>query len=823
MNRIEMTSELSDLIVDVVSPGNAVFDNGLIEQEQGNFSLIQSKLDFKLNELLKDANNNREVYLDIESTLTDVVASLKEGESNTHSLFRELGRKNINNASQFMSKMDFHYFKALKSVTQIGNALRKKQRSSLTQNHIRAIELFKNEYRIVVLIVLAIFLMIFYGRKLKIEMAESESIIQQRNNELEVFSRGLNSHSIVAKTDRAGTIIYVNDKFTEVTGYSREELLYQNHRILNSGYHPRDFFVDLWTTISSGKRWHGKIKNKKKDGSFYWVEGTITPMLNRSGQIDGFLSIRTEITELMELQNFSENVQSVAKLGGWEVNLTKNSITWSRETYNIHELEYGVDLTVDKLFSYYVDQYRQMVKNYIENCIASGEGFSDDFQIKTAKGNIKWVRSIGNALKNNKGIVIKIFGTFQDITESKMQEIELVRLKDDALTEQERAKKAESAKSVFLANMSHEIRTPLNGVMGMVEILKETTLKNNQKEMLEVINNCGNDLLIILNDILDYSKIESGKLEVEKKRFSINECLKEVVSLFSGSASLRNNYIVVDIPKDMDPVAIGDKSRVKQVLSNYMSNAIKFTKDSFVEVGYKVEIKQQNKVEISFFVKDNGIGVPEQVKNQLFQAFVQGDQSITKEFGGSGLGLSISKKLADLMDCRVSFASNQGEGSIFYFHLCVDSNAYFEKNNLLDPVQEDVEYDFMGKVLVVEDNVVNQRIVSRYITSLGPEVEIVSDGKEAIEILRKKGVDYYSLILMDLQMPVMDGLTATKKIKKEFGSKHAPIIALTANAFKEDRDACLEAGMIGYIAKPVRKSDLKMIFHENLEAIRKAV
>lgn len=400
-----------------------------------------------------------------------------------------------------------------------------------------------------------------------------------------------------------------------------------------------------------------------------------------------------------------------------------------------------------------------------------------------------------------------------DITGQKQHEEELIKLKDEALTQKDKAQKAEAAKATFLANMSHEIRTPLNGVLGMVEILSETNLTPAQKDMTGVIGNCGSDLLTILNDILDYSKIESGKLEMEEEAYSPKACVLETVSLLSGSASLKSCYIVTDVPTDIPNSILGDKGRVKQILSNYMSNAIKFSKNTYVQTGCSVEKTYAGEF-IKFYVRDHGLGIPKEIQGKLFDAFVQGDQSITKEFGGTGLGLSINSKLAELMNGGVSFESKEGEGSTFYVTLPL--KIANEQSTYEIEIQNDNNLTFEANILVAEDNLINQRIIKKYIAEYGISCKVAENGQELLDILEQDGVDSYDLILMDLQMPIMDGLTTTTSIKEKYGDNHPQIIALTANAFKEDRENCFKAGMVGYLSKPLKKAELKKAFLEHL-------
>ncbi len=381
---------------------------------------------------------------------------------------------------------------------------------------------------------------------------------------------------------------------------------------------------------------------------------------------------------------------------------------------------------------------------------------------------------------------------------------------EDLLDAKKEAENTSKIKSEFLANMSHEIRTPMNGILGMVGLLSKTKLAAEQKEMLDIIDSSGKSLLVILNDILDFSKIDSGKIRLEHAPFDLFKMLIELNHLFKPLATERGIDFSVPRLDSLDQqYFVGDVTRIKQVLINLLSNAVKFTSQGSVslEVIQHDLDEEYQEINVSFAVIDTGIGIePDQV-NLLFDAFSQADSSITRRFGGTGLGLSISNKLLLLMGASLEVDSAPGEGSRFSFDLTLPISTAERK---LDHRQSDrTTFSFDGgkQVLIAEDNEINQLVVKAMLRNLGlTNIVMANNGAEAVEYCESNHVD---VIFMDMQMPEMDGLEATRKIRRLPNHNRTPIIALTANVLPEDSAACLSAGMNHFLTKPIDEDALK--------------
>ncbi|MBX9469476.1 MAG: response regulator [Rhizobium sp.] len=367
------------------------------------------------------------------------------------------------------------------------------------------------------------------------------------------------------------------------------------------------------------------------------------------------------------------------------------------------------------------------------------------------------------------------------------------------------------AKSQFMATMGHEIRTPLNAILGMSELLELSELPDDAIQSVKTIRSSGEALLEIINEILDFSKIEHGKLELEERAFDVCALAESSVSIIRGRADDHGNTVILDLPDSLQALYVKtDPTRLRQVLLNLLSNAVKFTQQGTVTMRLR-DFYREGKLMIRFEVEDTGIGIDEAGLDKLFKPFSQVDASISRRYGGTGLGLTICKQIVEKLGGELGMSSTVGVGSIFWFELAVVPVTREEANGLAAQVVAEETLP-RCRILLVEDNKVNQIVATRFLARLGQDVEIANDGAEAVSISREKAFD---LILMDMQMPVMDGIEATKRIIAEGGpSAEVPIIAMTANASDDDRRRCLDAGMKGFESKPVTLERLrKMIAH----------
>ncbi|MDD2886934.1 MAG: response regulator [Aliarcobacter sp.] len=764
-------------------------------------------------------------------------------------------------------------------------------------------------------------------------LRERSSLLESRTQEnqevinlLHQYKNAIDSSLIVSMTDINGIIKYANENFCKTSGYTKDELIGKSHNIIKNPDNPDSLFADIWNTIKNKKIWYGTFSNIKKSGEIFYINMTIVPLLDRNQEIREFMSLSEDVTPQIvyqkELKFQKERINTIFN--------AQENIVLIIDEYN------GVVDANRRFFEVFnfidLEDYRNRV-SHISSLFNKNENYNGDnlseslwFKQFLEKSNHLYkISRIDNNLDEQifsihcKKVILNnktyYLCTFIDITE-----LENARKK---------AEIAQKAKSTFLANMSHEIRTPLNAIIGFSDILCESDIKTDDKENAKIISRSAKSLLNIINDVLDISKMESGKLDISNESFLFEVFIEHIVELFSVISKEKKIKFIYNAESFLPYSLIADNTRLQQILTNLLSNAIKFTPENG-EVIFTVKIldRVDDNVKIKFSVKDSGLGMTPEQQKIIFNPFSQADEGISRKFGGTGLGLAICSDIIKLMNSKIELVSNLNEGSEFSFTLdlkvdkfentdkllekslkfllyCSEGNneklraniqshinkigfvsdynsqdnrigdilfccgmdnlnsviKEFKKENsdsliiyignsknIVDlqikdyinhyidlPIYGSKIYNiimdnsnlhkevlkkstnvekFDGKILVAEDNPNNQKLIDILLEKLGLQVAIVANGEEAVEKYKQ---DKFDLILMDINMPIMDGLNATKEIRKiENEYYKIPIVALTANSIAGDKEKYLNQGMDDYLSKPIEFDKLVNILKKYL-------
>jgi two-component system sensor histidine kinase/response regulator len=518
--------------------------------------------------------------------------------------------------------------------------------------------------------------------------------------------------------------------------------------------------------------------------------------------------------ELARNFNLLARVGEMAKMGGWEVDVATKRLNFSRELYRIHELEPTDTPDLARALDFYPPETRPVIAAAVEAACINGGSWDLELPFITAKGRRIWVRTIGLAVVED-GAVVKLEGSFQDITERRLAEESLKLLNEQLICARDRAEAANKAKGQFLANMSHEIRTPMNAVLGMLQLLGQTELLRRQYDYVDKAQTAARSLLSILNDILDFSKIEAGKMTLDVRSFSLDAVMRYLAVLLSTTIGNKDIEAILDIDPNLPLDICGDSLRLQQVLINLIGNAVKFTEKGEIVVSLKMLRISELAVDVQFSVRDSGIGIaPDQMEN-LFKSFSQGESSTARRFGGTGLGLAISRRLVGLMGGDLQVESVPGAGTRFFFQVSFDRAAKVTvlRDKYAALSLPGVSRGHRLNVLVVDDNESARTVLKAMIEALGWQCEALSSGREALAALQRSTQlgRPYDVVFMDWKMPGMDGWQTTQRIRETYSAERAPIIIMIS-AF--GREALVErlrdepTVLDGFLVKPVTASML---------------
>ena len=648
----------------------------------------------------------------------------------------------------------------------------------------------------------------------ELKMVENEALSEQ--NRFRGLAENASDMIVTIGVDRIRR--YVSPASERILGFTPEEMVGESPL---AGIHPDDrahTFEVSESLLRGAKARICRYRHLHKDGHYVWLEASFRTI---SDPVDGkpieFVGTVRDISdrdpdELAEAERFArieesnrllEMAEQMANIGHWRVDLVGGSVFWSDQVYRIHGLELEAEVNLQRALEFYHEDDREKVTAAIERAVDTAKGFSFKARIVRTTGEVRHVASLGQVEVAAAGETIGIFGVFEDITDTVVAQEELRASRD-------RAEAAMRAKAAFLANMSHEIRTPMNGVIGFADLLLASELTAEQRDQLQLMRASGDAMLRLLNDLLDLSKIEAGHMELTHEPFDVSHVIRSTVRLFQPTAKSKRLRLTVQISNDVPQRVMGDAMRVRQVMLNLIGNAIKFTDHGSIRVSAGVDGDR-----LQVLVADTGIGIQADRMSAIFEDFAQADAGVAATRGGTGLGLSISRRLVELMGGEIGVESEVGRGATFYFHLPLhrvpDDQAVLE-GSASTASSALPEKELAGrKVLIAEDNDINQTLIRAMVERLGIQVDMAADGAEAVAMVQESlaASRPYDLVLMDIQMPQLDGYAATMQIRASgLSGEVLPIVALTANAYPEDIQACLDAGMQAHIAKPVKMDKL---------------
>jgi two-component system, sensor histidine kinase and response regulator len=612
---------------------------------------------------------------------------------------------------------------------------------------------------------------------------------------------------LIFTTSLEGEIRTVNQRISQVFGFPYSQLV--GHRIDEFFDEPRwEQLKDSVAWFVEKKRWTGTVRAcLKKTGAVLYFECVLQAIV-KDGKVVGVSGLARDITAQRDIETrfaeLFETLQEGVYFCDHEGTLLDVNPAMVR-LLGYSQRDELVGTNIGKLyFEKPLDLFPERKQTYLSSSLTR------EITLRQKDGTPIICIDNSNAVGDAFGRMIRHQGTLVDITLRKRSEEELQKAK-------EAAEAANSAKSAFLAHVSHEIRTPMNAVIGMTELALDTDLTLEQREYLTMARQSSKSLLRLINDILDFSKVEAGKLELDSTDFFLRHDINEMVKLLDVRAGQKGLELSIHIPPEVPDALLGDSGRLRQVLSNLVDNAIKFTERGAVVLKIENDSQSDEEVCLHFSVTDSGIGIPKEKQQLIFEAFAQADNSTTRKYGGTGLGLSISSRLVRLMRGKIWVESEANRGSAFHFTARFGLQKEQAKqahlhgggsdSALLASGRPDREGRRELRILLAEDNPLNQILAQRLICKRGDQLVVTNNGHEALAALENERFD---LILMDVQMPEMSGIEVTAAIRrKEKGTgEHIPIIATTASAMKEDRELCLKAGMDAYISKPIEREVL---------------
>lgn len=641
---------------------------------------------------------------------------------------------------------------------------------------------------------------------MSLALTQTTSAMDQNTDSLrrDPLRVALDNHAIVSMADRAGRIIEVNDLFCAVSGYAREELLGQNHRLLKSEKHPPAFYAQMWASIAKGQVWQGDVCNRKRNGEEYWVRSTITPLMGPDGRPERYLSIRTDVTQLFETTQRLEATAGRLHIFERLIETTDQAI---RVSDSQGRIEY-VNPAYLRLLGYDHDEvigqdFRKLglapgqdaLMETIFNQNRHGTGWAGFLKLRRKDGSeFISLSSLRSLFDQETGALNHSFNIFMDYTEE-------IRRQETLREAVDQANAANKAKSDFLSSMSHELRTPMNAIMGFAQVLEyDEVLTADQQDSIHEILKAGKHLLELINEVLDLAKVESGRLDLSIEPVELAPVIDECHSLLLPLATARE--IQLEIAPVVEPWIRADRIRLKQVLLNLLSNAIKYNRTG----GHVYLSTHSENGRLRLCIADTGIGIDETLHDQIFQPFSRlGQEASVIE--GTGIGLTITQRLVQMMGGQIGFESQKGKGSLFWVSFPLETSesvvqyatggAHVDSDAGHLQVKPPSSY----AILYMDDNPVNLKLMTQ-VLARHPQIALTTIHLPELGLELAKH-HCPNLILLDINMPEMNGYDVLRAIRQDPRLDKTNVVAVTANAMPDDIERGRQAGFLDYITKPI--------------------
>ncbi len=646
---------------------------------------------------------------------------------------------------------------------------------------------------------------------------QTASLVREREatrRALDQQKFALDQHAIVSVTDGNGVILYANDRFCEISGYNSEEIIGRNQREIRSGTHATSFYDDIWDHVSQGQVWRGELCSRKRNGELYWVDATVVPIVAEDGVTNQYITIRTDITARKQAEREREDANMVLTARSAQLQAVLDNISQGVSLIAADNSVVFQSQRVLELLEIPPDLRLESVTQIVAYQSQRGD-FGNDFELveESARDYMRKAAQ-GFVLPPDRYTRRTVSGRTLEIKSGPLPDGGFVRTYADVTSYVEalaRAEQASVAKGQFLANMSHEIRTPMNAILGLLTMLQDTVMTATQLDFVTKTEGAARSLLGLLNDILDFSKVEAGKMTLDPRPFELEKMLRDLAVILAPKASGQSITVRFDVETSVPRNLVGDDMRLLQVLINLGGNAVKFTSQGEVVLRVRLVDQDASGALVEFAMCDSGIGIAPENQKHIFSGFSQAEASTTRRFGGTGLGLAISSRLVGLLGGELKLNSVEGQGSTFYFQIRLPIGA--KQVDAAPAVAAPADTPPKAKrlhglrILVVEDNKINQMVAKGLLSKEGAEITMADNGELGVAAVTG-AQPQFDVVLMDLQMPVMDGYAATRAIRHELGLTSLPIIAMTANAMASDRAACIEAGMDDHVGKPFQVDHL---------------